>query len=346
MEAVEFSQKYERDISSTLRRENIHRPNFRADLMSNIYGMTLHDALTGNEESLPLEPGEITNHLYWAGTLCGVLPEKFATSPDETTGKQTQQLAFHALTAAMAPMWRYLQLPVPEKGSAQHKQRTQELHTALACLAATGTVGYSVRQAMIDDGYQYYKREEVAQIRRGRLEGFLNEIDVAMVGIMYALSRPEIVVVPGPIQFERRAGKANADFIVFDKIRRNAVGLQVKSRLLKVKDEELDRQRVVPIDCDTDLEATRMVKQTENRTSLMRVTWGGVVAAHHFTHLKTVGHNALPVFGGNPSRNLLYMRFLAKRDLGKIKSPAVRGLKIIGDRLDASLGRSKASSAA
>lgn len=259
MKFEEFAKAYTRDLSDAV---VVSDPRMQtARTFDQMFGQTLYDTLAGQEPTTAINPVSYTNHYERFVSLAFEMLD----SDEEDDLQLFQELTFHLQNASMIFNWL----------SREH--RRANLTCSQDALALSALNAYKKRHRAIQEGT--YFTDALEQVR-WRVEGYLHEIDAGIMLCEYAKKHRDMIVVPGPSRFQDKAGRANADFIVLDFEKRQALGVQVKAFIDSEKVlEEYDPERIVFIDGSMDLGGSRTMRVDARHSKMRTISWGGEIAA-------------------------------------------------------------------
>jgi len=171
----------------------------------------------------------------------------------------------------------------------------------------------------------------------GSLSGVLSEFDTGIVALQTMKSRPELLLLPAPGRFEHGAiGTRNADFLVLDTEKHEAIGMQVKKYVSAETLEQYDSSYVFLVDTSVDLDDV-VSKKIPGRTSPRVLAKPGLIAAHHISNWPkqkdlAASHPWLIDYMGNGERDLMKIKFYANRLTHETKDNSLVARHRIGER--------------
>ncbi|MEN2740860.1 hypothetical protein ABCS02_23970 [Microbacterium sp. X-17] len=236
------------------------------------FSRLLHEFLSGEPEE-GLRSSFLRLDAEWdawgAGRLDQLVRDVSPQTEAETDFDGPGLLVFGQLTFAMRESWRHVFLG--ERMTGVERRRMQLFLSGLSV---------NVQKAR-----EWAAGEEEDPVRAAaRLAiqaGMLTEFDTAVLLLELAKQHPWLVVLPAPAAFEAAAGRANADLVLLDLERREALGVQVKTRIRDPRVVLHYRgDRVVLVDGWTDLGNTRLV-EIARRSDQRLVSWPGLISAHY-----------------------------------------------------------------
>ncbi|WP_436701235.1 hypothetical protein [Nocardioides sp. BYT-33-1] len=260
------------------------------------WGEILHDALAlGQAPPLPELRAFSMGYSAWANAGFGGVSsfvERWAatraeqlTESDEdgvaafldTLAQLSSELNFHRLNAHAGTFWAALLCGVPGLANREIVESTC-YHLAREVLTFS-----EYRNILIEDDLYFGD-----DVRTGRAmhTGALTEIDAYIALLDLTRRDRRLIVVPGPPQFERWAGSANADFIVVDTASGTIRGIQVKSIVERREADRYDPARITLIDGARDLQNSRAMRTDPRRSDRQVVSWPGMIGAHYLRELK------------------------------------------------------------
>lgn len=319
-------------------------------------GRILHGYLMGESLSLENAHQTVTDYTRVYGSYYPAIDRLRQADSiiDHKSAWRATAGNFYTLTGAMMSAWLpvlYDELDVPRE------DRLHGINVSQARLALEGLgVAYSLKtlSSTPDEHYQHPENYSTDITRqrtpymmfsanyeplRSWLVGYGNEVDAAIILLEVMKQRPNLTVVPAPPQFEAGPARHNVDFIALDTAEREAVGIQVKSSIYDAgKLERYDRDKIVFIDGQTDLDNTKAVRRGPYRSETRSVSWPGLISLEHFDRLKTYGKDAqtIAAFGYSPQ---LVMRWKmhVKQKLGKLPKRIPIATQRIRQRIDAAM---------
>lgn len=258
-----------------------------------------------------------------AAQLLELMPE---LESDEAM-RLLMKLNFHRMNCRAQHAWQWLLYGYPEAKVAQpfiDRSRFELAVNALTLVEARDVV-------IADDAFF---APDAADVRSWNT-GALTELDAMIAMLQMSHDDPSIVVLPAPAQFEQLAGRANADFIVVDRERLLARGVQTKAAVTDAAHERYDTSRITLIDGSRDLHNTRAVRTDPRRSDKRTVPWPGLIAGHYLREMKPsratdrwISRQAIiqkklaarHYTGTIPSRNALAYEVVARRILHDLEA--------------------------
>lgn len=277
MEASQFASVYRSNLTEQTRQSGV-LPELmnEAREWSYRFGQALHRHLLAPEEHQAEDAELMLPYSTWLNQALPVVEQAAWALNTPESLKAANELGFHRLNMGMRPMW----LPVFNGGwNCDPSLRSLSIHNTQDLLALQGLRYYVTREKIsgLQTDYVYFAEENGPL--RNSYEGMLNELDAGIVLTEIVRKRPDLTVVPAPMQFERGfEGRYNVDFLVISE-RGKAVGVQVKS---KVKDEHrgrYDAERVVLLDANTELGNVRAKRTRTGSSAVRQVSWAGMICA-------------------------------------------------------------------
>lgn len=273
MRFEDFVSVYPREYTGTYRPKRVPKDFPVFEGFQSAYSTMLHDFFRGEPADRLAERYRAVHaewHAWGGARLDQLVRDIVPAAPDEVDFRGAGHLLFGQMLFAMEGSWQHVFLGAPIDGIQVRKMQLflcgLSVHVQNArAWAATET----------DDPAR-------AASRKGFHAGLLSEVDAAV--LMFELSKRHkwLTVLPAPAAFESAAGRANSDLLLLDLERREALGVQVKSR---VHDTAVAKHyladRVVLIDGSVDLGNTRAV-EVPRRSDPQVVSWPGLIAAHYF----------------------------------------------------------------
>ncbi len=341
MQAETFAEAYPRDI-------DIKRNDAHADILcesrewSQTFGTILHDYLSGEELPTAETLGSTLSSYYtWnRGSILGVVRGLHDVTDfgdhDQARAfwRSMNELNFHSLTAAMLPMWMRL-ADDPSKvraGLAAHNDRNSLEFCQFDLATKNMTFGKERNGAStITQDYEYFGQDW--DDFRGSMEGMASEYDTAIVLLEICKSNPDLVVIPGPKQFEDKNPELNSDFIMIDTSNREVIGLQTKSQITAQDVARYNPKYVALIDGRVDL-GNMMYHRTEKGKSRERiVSWPGMISAGFIVDLPTHGPRSSFLKKYLPVSYLMQHKMAAKRELGNVRPELGQAVERVSDRV-------------
>ncbi|MCR1782047.1 hypothetical protein KVF89_05830 [Nocardioides carbamazepini] len=189
----------------------------------------------------------------------------------------SSELSFHRLNAHAGTFWASFLCGIPGLAGREIVESTC-FHLAREVLTFA-----EYRNLLIEDDLFF---GDEARIGRAMHTGALTEIDAYIALLDLTRRNRRLIVLPGPPQFERWAGSANADFLVIDTERGSIRGVQVKSMVERREVERYDPARITLIDGARDLQNSRAMRTDPRRSDRRVVSWPGMIGAHYLRELK------------------------------------------------------------
>lgn len=261
------------------------------ETVSSQFGETLHNYLTDNDPTT-LNKEESTevilDYKKWGMTVMPDLYEAVGRIENEEASRNMTRGNFHTLNLGMANMWR----PIFESGWHNQAARIEAINSAQDLLAFHGMAHYAERERLANKassnthttffspGYQSY---------RGWFNGLVNEIDTAIVLLEAIKDHPDVTVVPGPPQFEDSGRQTNADFLVIDTTKREAIGVQTKATVSSEQHDAYDPNYIVMIDGAIDLGNSMAKRTMRNHSYKAIISWPGLISVHRMRMLPVHG---------------------------------------------------------
>lgn len=193
---------------------------------------------------------------------------------------KVNEMHFHTLNQPMAPNWLHLIHP---------GDKPPEQHIALVSMQSKLAI-----QAMrlTKSRYDYSEKQREANQQSPFLPPVENHLDQSFVGRMTEIDAAialielaklrldrydeRLVPVPAPLRYERYPGKA-VDFLLFDTVARQAIGIQVKTRLHPTSN--YDKTYVSFIDGVKDLGNYEDTNYDEGQRRYRNIVRPGLIAA-------------------------------------------------------------------
>ena len=308
MQYAEFASAYPYDMTDA----EIHRgahAKYIADAQDWSYrwGRATH-ALFGTAELDVFARGELKQYMDWyADGMSGVY-DRLDNAPVDLQAHGYNELNFHHLNKHLMSFW----IPFSTGGWASDKERQTALYAAQDFMAINTLEHYMARENLISaaEGTHILFDPQVKPMHDA-ITGIVQEYDAAIILLDVVRRNRNLTVIPAPLQFERTRKRTNVDFIVADFVGRQAVGVQVKSRLRLEDTQAADTDRVVFIDGDTDLGNIKVVRTHRNRSTERVVAWPGIVGVKRINQMKNYGQRGRHLWPN--SRALPVMKQVADR---------------------------------
>jgi hypothetical protein len=285
MNAENFSSAFERQPSpnSPLHAERTAELSLeRPQAWSQAFGYVLHDYLSSNSQ--PIDTAEFktlsTAYVNWYSsdfaTLYGAAIQRSQKENTLEAYEGLSRLNFHIINRAMLPIW---------EDTLFNKNGVQRDHIreAQTILAVHSLNLFKERQSMVAEGVYFNAEHEPY---RSTTKGILNEYDTAIALLNISYKNPDIAILPGPDQFEGRAGSRNSDFIAIRRSTRQARGIQAKSGRTEDSYETYDPAYVTMIDGMHDLGNTFTVRMDPKKSRTVQVAWPGLISIEHLKNVK------------------------------------------------------------
>lgn len=327
MLAAEYLQAFPRNLTQQQIHRGVELPVVRAEQnYSYLCGQVLHDALSGNQDAIPRLMLAIQQHEQ---TSFFDVEEQLLEDVSTWTAHRNE-VNFHCLNEQMGDLWAPIILGDWPRGT----DRTAKLDIAMNSLAMMGLGYYSIRSNFV----KTHGTERLYEDDTGFLDsfnGFMQEIDAAIVVASAIRRYPGLTVVPAPMQFESRSRGANANLIVMDCKERRAVGVQVTTSTRRSTVERYDPDRTVIVDGSVDLDNIRVVRVKSGTSKEAIKPWPGIVAASRINAIKLHGrHDRVPT---QYAPRLIGLKFMARALVGSLRVEPNELAKRIGDRILAKL---------
>lgn len=246
----------------------------------------------------------LSQYNHWVSTalrpfvIDEVLPVKSARS-----NSIANRLNSHLLNQSFIGYWQsFLQGSRPE----EHRRVAREAQDSLA---ASSFIFQYHRNKLGDN---YYDKDPVSTRKRASLEGIIGEYDAGIVLLEIAKKNPALAVLPGPSFFEHHKGSSrNADFILIDTDKHQAIGGQAKNSVKNPVFEHYDPDYIFLIDGEVDL-----------GNALNGTGHAGLIAAHHISQIQPSKIKLSSVFPGS-SKDFALTQTFAKNQLTKETGPYI-----------------------
>jgi hypothetical protein len=319
MRFAEFVRAYPREVAT------IHRPEHAPveydvfEGYQRAYGMLLHDLLRGAPDDPAVRfPAVHEGFQAWARIHLDALVRAVSPGAGAPDFSGAGDLVFGQLSMGLARSWSRAFL-----GTRVDRVALRSMQLFLAALSVNIQ---SARDAAADAELD----DDLETSLRAVQWGMLTEIDTAIVLLELAKAQPWMTVLPAPAAFESAAGAANADFLVLDLERGEALGVQAKTRVRDAAAFGRYRSdRVVLVDGWADLGNVRLV-DIPRRSDRRAVTWPGLIGAHH---LAGVGDRSQDMLRAHDPAWLAEKRTRARGLTAATRDYRRRALGAVGDRV-------------
>jgi hypothetical protein len=273
MDGKWFSQAYEKPPVGRANvkgeRKELLQPIFD---WSDSFSLVLHTVLRGDTFSPDDVNTFIGDYSLWLKQDFDTLAGDATTAEMNHSGKSINQglINFHKLNADFLPIWwRVMQghdtIPTDAALAVQNN------------LAARAVLMMPSRDEAIEQHMYFGEKNRVV---RDNFNGFMNEIDTAIMALEISREHPSMAVLPSPTQFLISPDKGrNTNFVVVDLETKNARGIQARLSVSEDNMEDTDHDYVTNIDGKVDFASTRFMRT--DRSSGRIVPWPGLIAAHH-----------------------------------------------------------------
>ncbi|GAB3618713.1 hypothetical protein GCM10027416_32700 [Okibacterium endophyticum] len=242
---------------------------------SRLFGTVLHDYFSGagpeasyNDFMLFVRDYDAWNAAHFVTTVRSIAASAWGKDPYEAL----TAMHFHSLNRSMLEEWAPLiyGMPLP------NRMRQRDMQIVIA-LHACGIL--RARHAQLQQHGTDYLADGSRDLRAAQ-SGMLTESDLAIVLLEISRSRPHLVVLPAPLQFEASAPGHNVDFLVLDTRRRTVVGIQAKTTVSDKAHQGYSRNGIVLVDGSVDLGNSRQIRRWARSSTASSVAWPGLIAAH------------------------------------------------------------------
>ncbi len=269
-------------------------------MWTSLFNTLLADYLNGKPAPDSHATSEVLmEYIEWLGESLDTTTRQI--TKQHQPGESTQPLSeinFHHTNGAVVSLWFQLLHNAP---LTEDQLTDRQIHLA-AEIAPTV-------QEFRKLNHTYNVEAEMHRIHKA---GYIPEVDALIVGIELMKHHPELVVLPAPSRFESNPRTAqgygqkskNSDLVVIDTERRQARGLQVKSRLLTAHGDEslkYDDQYVTMIDSMSELGSTTVERTYINEIGADHLPTGKKIERQRSRFLP--GQIALELLAGQPVRN-------------------------------------------
>lgn len=318
MQAENFVSSYRRELPNHGPENETSEFVRSARKYSGAFGQHLHDYLANQEPDVAYAEFE-GQYTGWQHTMyqphlnVQIRKDKIFDPATETSPQQLKEFSeqnFHLLTSALLPMWQSLL-----DGETGKNPGAKTIKQLQGRLALTGMPLFSTRAALGDEYFEDTYRE-----KRATIEGTLNEIDAAIALLEIAKRRPHLHIVPGPYQFEHQDREFNSDLIAIDTEQQTVVGAQVKSRALDSNIEHYDKDHVMVIDGDCDLQNTSSRRFDRLSSQISRIGWAGLLAATVVRDLPSKGREATAYTSRYPIAYLMKQKSTVRQTVPNMPS--------------------------
>lgn len=246
----------------------------------------------------------LSQYNHWVSTalrpfvIDEVLPVKSARS-----NKLANRLNSHLLNQSFIGYWQsFLQGSRPE----EHRRVAREAQDSLA---AFSLIFQHHRTKLGED---YYNEDPASTQKRASLEGIIGEYDAGIILLEIAKKNPALVILPSSSFFEHQRGSSrNADFILMDIEKQQAIGGQAKNSVKNPAFKHYDPDYIFLIDGEVDL-----------GNVLNGTRYAGLIAAHHISQIQPSKIKLSSVFPGS-SKDFALMQTFAKNQLTKETGPYI-----------------------
>jgi len=289
------------------------------------FGQVLHTYLLHPGKPVSEIPGVVTDYVDWLNTGFIPLLSKLNATDSPEGNHALNELNFHSLNMCMGLMW----LPMHEGNwTLNPKERCVAISHTQDILAIRGLNAYWQREQIsgIKQDYAYFSDKN--NERRATFEGVLNEFDAAIVLLEVIKRRPDLTVLPAPLQFEKSRHKTAVDFVVVS-IAGQAIGVQMKSLLLSGTKDTYDSDRVVCLDAKIDFGNVLARRTTPGKSHVKQVGWAGIICAQRVKQINTIGEH----------QHLLKLEKLDVKTVNRNKFVACQLLKNIRPNMPEIVGR-------
>lgn len=332
MEAKQFAQVYRSELSERRRQYGVlPELMYEAREWSYHFGQILHRHLAA--PSVPqVEATEVLpDYNNWLLRKFPPLEASLVSRQSEESNKAFSELGFHRLNVAMQSLW----YPVlnggwnnDRAGRDLHIRNTQDL------LALNGLRYYLAREeaATMQANYAYFAEQHKEFSRR--VEGALNELDAAIILTEVIRKRPDLTVVPGPVQFEHGLrSRHNVDFLITSE-QGTAVGIQVKSKVFEEHREHYDTERIVLLDAGADFGNVRARRIKPGSSRTRQVSWAGMICASRVGAIPSHGEqlSVLKSQGLDP-RFITRQKMIAQQVLHGIRPRWDEAIRLVSPRI-------------
>ncbi len=321
-----FANAYRRDATERAQfSPEVEALLVKAREWSHLWGVILYNALH-RKAPYPEELGAVSqSYCDWvnadldgAGTeLMGMLPQMYA---DEAT-LLLMEMNFHRLNARLQFAWLWLLYGPPEPAVA-----LPFIERARYELAGEALLMAKAREFVV--AQDAYFVEEATELRAWNVGG-LTELDACVAMLEMTRTDPAILVLPAPAQFEHLAGPANADFIIVDRRRELARGVQVKAQVSTAARDRYDTTRITLIDGSRDLQNTLAMRTDPRRSDKRPVSWPGLISAHYLRDLAPSKLTDLWV----GRKALIQQKLAARHYAGTVASRNQEAYQAVADRI-------------
>ena len=295
---------------------------------SHRFGQILHDHL--NAPNTPIDTAEsaLEGYAEWVNIDFPKLQERLMIQGEsqEIRAKAQNELNFHNLNRTMADMWN----PVVSGGwkEISTTERESIINELQDLLALTALHFYARREKA---SIAYF--DQSTALSRASFEGVVNEYDAAVVLLEVVKKRPDLTVVPAPLQFEHGDKSLNADFVVISQ-EGKAVGVQVKSSVKNGDVVNYDPKRIVLVDGRIDF-GNELARRTNPRQSDREiVTWAGLICMSRVAYsIKPYGPRSKELQQSLTGTHLAGMKMRAKSLLGGVRPNFHEATHVVSERV-------------
>jgi len=284
------------------------------------YGRLLHDLLRGEEPTRTRKRFETVHakFLAWAASDLDDLVRAVSPREGETDYSAVGGLVFGQLTVVLQDAWRQA-----FAGGRQDRVALRRMQLMVAALSV------NIQRAR-DQAADAALARAAADSLRSTQWGMLTELDTALVLLELAKENRWLTVLPAPWAFEALAGVANADFVLLDLERREALGVQAKTRVRRSAVEHYHEDRVVLVDGWTDFGNARLVAAARRGSDKRLIAWPGLLSAHH---LAAVGDRSQDMLRARDPAWLREKRERARELTMGMRDYRALAVRAVGDRV-------------